>query len=1126
MFAFLAATARRLAGLGILVLLTAGVPYALIRYVGWPLPREVPTWQDVGTALTSPLTDAMLGNAVVCLLWAVWAAFIWSLIAEVAETATGIRLPQPRAIAPARGLAAILVAAISGGVLATAAQAAPALTQPAQATTAHTSATATAPATTVPSSTVRLVSTDGHHTQPWQTAASTSALADMGEPVPTRLVAGHVTLVSSGQTYTCEVRRGDTLSKIAQQWLGDANRWPEIFALNRGTHFRDIGGTLTNPNLIYPGWTLELPDDATPPAGTPRTPPPADPPATGPEQPTHGTATPAPTPPSQTNPQPPDASSVSPSPGSTTRAPHDGDDGVVHVPSPSVFTAPADPPSASGASTTPRPSVDGQQTPGPRTEASPGVSLGTGSWLDAGLVAAILAAVALVWAHRRRRYIRRPVSADLRLDDPDVAPMPPVVNQIRRRLRHATTTSTDPASHEGPDDDLGLFTDPDDTEANDKTDDGTSAPDSPAASDQDADLLDDDRPGIAGRYDENDALDDAGLDDEDDPEKPAPAADPSLGDDAALRPVVPSLAHPIAAVWPPAGLGLTGPGAEAAARGFMAAALAAGGLDAPEDRTWLVMPSATAATLLGAGAVALPRTPRLTVTGGLDEALDLLEAQTLHRSRIAYAHEVDTVAEARAADPTGEPMPPVLLLADADTRHQRTRIAALLAQGQRLDIHGVLLGAWPDGDTMVVATDGVTSRADGEGSRHGGHPADIGRLAVLTPSETSDLLVTLAESHTGQPQAPAPAEPVTTAQATTAAPDAQPSPDTEPAPPDVPFCEGEHLPASGPEPVPAAPATTPDSADSQTTPGTQAAATTPPTGAHARGTETPRDGAPPPAVEEPDTDGAAENSQETSHGRVQVTVLGTAAIVDVPPGPTLRKKSLEVLVYLAVHDGDASAEAILDDLLPDAPANKAPGRLYTYVSDLRTIMRRTAGRGTYLTHPHQRYVLNRYAVDVDLWRMRAAIRDANQATDPAERLAALRRAVDTYRGHLADGADYEWIEPYREAVRQQALDAYLALADALADSPAEQLTVLDAAIGHNPYAEELYQQAMRARAALGHLDAIRSLRRALIRALGEIDAEPSDDTIALADELVAQVQRPARRPDLRPAPRPGDGAAA
>jgi hypothetical protein len=72
-------------------------------------------------------------------------------------------------------------------------------------------------------------------------------------------------------------------------------------------------------------------------------------------------------------------------------------------------------------------------------------------------------------------------------------------------------------------------------------------------------------------------------------------------------------------------------------------------------------------------------------------------------------------------------------------------------------------------------------------------------------------------------------------------------------------------------------------------------------------------------------------------------------------------------------------------------------------------------------------------------------------------------------------------------------DAYLALAS----SPAEQVSVLDTAVHHNPYSEELYQHAMRARAKLGHLDAIRTLTRAL----ADIDAEPGDETIALADQL-------------------------
>src|SRR3712207_7745816 len=42
----------------------------------------------------------------------------------------------------------------------------------------------------------------------------------------------------------------------------------------------------------------------------------------------------------------------------------------------------------------------------------------------------------------------------------------------------------------------------------------------------------------------------------------------------------------------------------------------------------------------------------------------------------------------------------------------------------------------------------------------------------------------------------------------------------------------------------------------------------------------------------------------------------------------------------------------------------------------------------------------------------------------------------------------------------------------------------------------------------GHLDAIRTLRRTLTRRLAEIDAEPTDDSLTLADHLIADLQRP------------------
>jgi hypothetical protein len=67
---------------------------------------------------------------------------------------------------------------------------------------------------------------------------------------------------------------------------------------------------------------------------------------------------------------------------------------------------------------------------------------------------------------------------------------------------------------------------------------------------------------------------------------------------------------------------------------------------------------------------------------------------------------------------------------------------------------------------------------------------------------------------------------------------------------------------------------------------------------------------------------------------------------------------------------------------------------------------------------------------------------------------------------------------------------------------------------------------MRAHAALGHLDAIRKLRGTLTRRLAEIDAEPTDASLTLADHLVSHLQPPNAQSPLRRAGRSGDGAAA
>lgn len=1040
------------------VLLVAAVPAALIHLGGWPTP-DVPSTGALRDWVRQPLTAGFIAGLAQTAAWLIWALLVTAVgpRAYTPVTRTLRWLPTLHLPGPLQGLTAAVLGAT-------------AVSASTGAIPAHAAAPANADMTNSPDA-VHLTPPQASHTLISHAAASGTKL--------NRVATGH------GDTYI--VKRGDTLSDIAERCLGDDRRWPDIFALNRGARFPGVGGTLRNPNLIYPGWTLNLPAHASPDGppkdvGPPK-PPPTDQPDAKAPQPSLNRPTPAPgsSAPATVTPNTPASTTTAAPPSSGAPEP--------------VATATG---SAANAEAGDAPTHDRDAR---------GVSLPSGSWVDIGLALAIAGAVALVWAHRQRRYIPRPPTATTHTTDPDldVAPMPPVIGQIRRGLRQLTAGHANAPTSDAPHTitEVGVDMHTDDL-----------AVGSGAATENDGNgTHPDTRPGA------------------DEPNQADARRETTAGGDV---PVVPSLANPLSALWPPAGLGLTGPGAHAAARGFLAAALAAGGLDDIDARTDVVMPSATAATLLGPAAVNLPHTPRLTITTGLDEALQILEAQTMRRTWLLDRHEVNTVAELRHTDPYEEPQPPIMLLAEASTRHERARVAALLAQGQRLDIHGVLLGPWSDGNTVMVADDGVTTPADRESQRPGRHTADVGRLAILTPAETADLLATLAESHTGQPQPPPPTEPapppLRAATPTSLAVAATPT--------DTPVVAPTDTDADAEQDVEAGHDRSGDTYKTQSPAGavgiTDVSVPVELSAAASQGGDTrPTDDATAtvnhrraavvgrsPAAAGRDVDAELVGQP----GRVGVRVLGIPGIVDGDPQRSLRAKSLELLVYLAVRDGSASTEAILDDLLPDAPASKAVHRLHTYVSDLRGVLRHNGGPGTYLTHPHRRYELNPESFNIDLWRMRAAVRAADAAGSKPERVTELRRAVDTYQP-LAEGREYEWLEPYREKIRQDALDAALALAEELAGRPTEQLAVLDTAISQHPYAEQLYQAAMRARAQLGHLDAIRALRRTLTRRLAEIDAEPADDTLALADQLTADLRRPGRDARTRSSART-DGASA
>ena len=64
------------------------------------------------------------------------------------------------------------------------------------------------------------------------------------------LMAASMSATAFAADYT--VKPGDSLWKIAQRQLGSGTRWGEIYETNRNT--------IKDPNMIYVGQTLAIPD--------------------------------------------------------------------------------------------------------------------------------------------------------------------------------------------------------------------------------------------------------------------------------------------------------------------------------------------------------------------------------------------------------------------------------------------------------------------------------------------------------------------------------------------------------------------------------------------------------------------------------------------------------------------------------------------------------------------------------------------------------------------------------------------------------------------------------------------------------------------------------------------------
>jgi DNA-binding SARP family transcriptional activator len=215
-------------------------------------------------------------------------------------------------------------------------------------------------------------------------------------------------------------------------------------------------------------------------------------------------------------------------------------------------------------------------------------------------------------------------------------------------------------------------------------------------------------------------------------------------------------------------------------------------------------------------------------------------------------------------------------------------------------------------------------------------------------------------------------------------------------------------------------------------------------------------------------------------------------------------------VYLACHPDGGDTAIIAEHLFPDAKVRAAKQSVHTNASNLRHVLGRAGGPlpGGYVLKrgASVRYRLDPATVEVDLWRLRDLLSRARLASAPA-RTDMLRQACEAYAAPLAAGCDYDWVEPHRERVRQWGTEAHLLLAeDLLSTDPQAASDLLDKAICLDRYNEQLCCTAMRARHALNHADGIRTLLRAITKALGDLAAEPDEATVELAARLRASLE--------------------
>lgn len=221
-------------------------------------------------------------------------------------------------------------------------------------------------------------------------------------------------------------------------------------------------------------------------------------------------------------------------------------------------------------------------------------------------------------------------------------------------------------------------------------------------------------------------------------------------------------------------------------------------------------------------------------------------------------------------------------------------------------------------------------------------------------------------------------------------------------------------------------------------------------------------------------------------------------------------KSRELLALLVVHkNGRVSREAAIEALWPDALPEQTESFLTDTMYRLRTVLRAAAGRAReteIVTSRHQHCQVDLSLFRIDLRAFDAHISRAAEL-ERGDALAEYEQAFTLYRGDLLGDEPFEWAGPYRQEYRDRFVAATKRAGTIALDcrDTARAVDFFRMVLDLEPIDEEAVSGLMRAYARRADVNGVRKaykvLCEALRRDLEDAAARPLPDTETLFAEL-------------------------